>query len=414
MVHLKSFRVGRRGDGSIAVTNRNAKQNVLLVDTAGNAAELSTHDAAAAMKAAAAGPTAGLTVDCHGVLGMVTLDGIKYMLLITDVKSLGTLVESAEILKVTHVSVIQASATGTSAAGRALVVGSNSPVEPLRKMLCDGSFYYAANGGSSSSDENPYSWNCAALEAFQQPAVTHARWFPSVMRGSIKIATMYADGVKGRCGVLFRLSSSAIGVGSAGINDAGDAACAAETEQVCCIRGNVLAHVQVRGSAPLFWEDTSSTVLSSSPRLKLTRGFEAAQHAFAKHVRQLEAKYGSCSLISLLQAGGGADSEQKLHAEYAITAATVVAQFHGFDWNKYAGIAAPPFPTLTMPPPASTTSTAAKGAGARSAPAAVETASAAAAAAPQQPAVTGNEMEEFAAKELADYGQRHIPPTNVY
>ena len=50
MVHLKSFRVGRRGDGSIAVTNRNAKQNVLLVDTAGNAAELSTHDAAAAMK----------------------------------------------------------------------------------------------------------------------------------------------------------------------------------------------------------------------------------------------------------------------------------------------------------------------------------------------------------------------------
>ena len=31
---------------------------------------------------------------------MVTLDGIKYMLLITDVKSLGTLVESAEILKV--------------------------------------------------------------------------------------------------------------------------------------------------------------------------------------------------------------------------------------------------------------------------------------------------------------------------
>ena len=402
MVHLKSLRVGRC-DGSIIVVNRRSGRRALVVDPSGRAVETDTPPV-----------PDGPTIDCYGIVGMISQEKKNHVLLITGVKSLGMLV--TEVLKVTQLEVISVGHKSTPAA----------ELESVRKMLCDGSFYYAAGGeaGANLSDDDgivfqngthdltrplqqhihdsnqktggqrhPYCWNCAALEPFQPSIITHGRWFPLLMRGSVKLATVYAAGTKGRCGLIYRLNAK-VGGGACGVNDDGDTADTAETEQVVCIGKQILSHVQLRGSVPLFWEDASN-MISSTQRLRLTRGFEATQHGFAKHVRGLEASYGSCSLISLLQTSDDADAERKLHREYAHHAAaaaaacasssaatdngvaaaaaaaavTVIAEtrskeavsFHHFDWNESESIqsqraAAAPTPApapsaASMPPP---------------------------------------------------------------
>ncbi|CAJ1375605.1 unnamed protein product [Effrenium voratum] len=93
-----------------------------------------------------------------------------------------------------------------------------------------------------------------------------------------------------------------------GLDDDGEAANWVETEMLVKLPGNKehwLALTQVRGSAPVFWEQRSS-----GSNVTVTRGFELASLGFQKHEAWMQREYGDSFYVSLLsQAGNKRDTE---------------------------------------------------------------------------------------------------------
>lgn len=102
--------------------------------------------------------------------------------------------------------------------------------------------------------------------------------------------------------VISRLSSRRAGTrfNSRGIDDDGFVANFVETETVLwCPPGFSFSYVQIRGSVPVFWEQ-SPGLLPGQQKIEIARSFEATRHAFEKHFESLKLNYGAVHTINLL------------------------------------------------------------------------------------------------------------------
>ena len=79
---------------------------------------------------------------------------------------------------------------------------------------------------------------------------------------------------------------------SRGIDDEGNVANFAETEQIVFIKDCCFSHVQIRGSVPVFWEQRGVTV-----QTKLSRNYDLTNAAFLKHFKLLEKDYERVSFF---------------------------------------------------------------------------------------------------------------------
>lgn len=78
--------------------------------------------------------------------------------------------------------------------------------------------------------------------------------------------------------------------------------------------GICLSYVQVRGSVPVFWEQ-SAGLLPGQQKVLISRSPQATQPAFDKHFESLELKYGPVHVINLLSNDrqGEIDISQRYH-----------------------------------------------------------------------------------------------------
>jgi hypothetical protein len=84
-----------------------------------------------------------------------------------------------------------------------------------------------------------------------------------------------------------------------GIDDEGNVANFVETETIIATDEWVFSYTQIRGSVPLFWEQ-SGLQLPGSSKITLTRSTEASQPAFDLHFNTLIEKYGAVHIVNLL------------------------------------------------------------------------------------------------------------------
>ena len=102
--------------------------------------------------------------------------------------------------------------------------------------------------------------------------------------------------------VISRLSCRRAGTrfNARGIDDDGNVANFVETETVLWHPSSLcFSYAQVRGSVPLFWEQTAG-LLPGQQKIQVTRSPEATQPAFDKHFEGLEAAYGTVHILNLL------------------------------------------------------------------------------------------------------------------
>lgn len=96
---------------------------------------------------------------------------------------------------------------------------------------------------------------------------------------------------------------------SRGIDDDGNVANFVETETILWIpSGITFSYAQVRGSVPIFWEQTTG-FLPGQQKIDITRSTEATQHAFDKHFEHLELEYGAVHVVNLLSVLRSGESE---------------------------------------------------------------------------------------------------------
>lgn len=87
---------------------------------------------------------------------------------------------------------------------------------------------------------------------------------------------------------------------SRGIDDDGNVANFVETEMILWVSpGIAFSYVQVRGSVPIFWEQTPG-LIPGQQKIEVTRSSEATQHAFNQHFEALELEYGAVHVVNLL------------------------------------------------------------------------------------------------------------------
>ncbi|CAH1403112.1 unnamed protein product [Nezara viridula] len=120
------------------------------------------------------------------------------------------------------------------------------------------------------------------------------------MCGSVEIRTVYVGARQGKAVIISRLSSERTGTRFhvRGVNDEGHVANFVETEQAIYMEDSVASYIQIRGSVPLFWEQTGVQV--GQHKVKMSRGAAASEAAFNRHIYLLKERYGHQTIVNLL------------------------------------------------------------------------------------------------------------------
>jgi hypothetical protein len=158
-----------------------------------------------------------------------------------------------------------------------------------------------------------------------------------IMQGFVGHQNVSIQGQKWKIGIISRLSSNRAGTrfNARGINDDGHVSNFVETEFLIYCGQSRVSFLQLRGSIPLFWEQTGVQV---SHKVNISRGLETTIHATRRHFEDLIDSYSSIQIVNLL-------SQVPTSPEYELSVAykTAVNQlaemhnalkFYGFDFHS--------------------------------------------------------------------------------
>ena len=81
--------------------------------------------------------------------------------------------------------------------------------------------------------------------------------------------------------------------------------------------GICFSYVQIRGSVPVFWEQTAG-LLPGQQKISITRSAEGTQPAFDKHFEELEHNYGAVHVVNLLSETKPGETELTEQYRYGI------------------------------------------------------------------------------------------------
>ncbi|TQS38716.1 hypothetical protein Golomagni_00772 [Golovinomyces magnicellulatus] len=216
----------------------------------------------------------------------------------------------------------------------------------LQKLLSDGSFYFSidfdltnriqdrdAEGKSFDVDnmDPSFLWNSymisplikfrSQLLGHEKKALDNSRILTSAIRGFVLtlaipsfVVPLQKREIKSTASLtlISRLSCKKAGTrfNSRGIDDDGNVANFVESEiiywnssitekAVAKNCGVCFSYVQIRGSVPIFWEQTAG-LLPGQQKITITRSPDGAQPSFEKHFSELEKNYGCVHIINLL------------------------------------------------------------------------------------------------------------------
>ncbi|XP_014748230.1 PREDICTED: synaptojanin-2 isoform X2 [Sturnus vulgaris] len=160
-------------------------------------------------------------------------------------------------------------------------------------------------GDNNYESGNSFFWNQLLHVPFKHYQVNCSDWLLKVVCGVVDIRTVYASHQKAKACLISRISCERAGVRFhvRGVNDDGHVSNFVETEQTIYLDDDVSSFVQIRGSVPLFWEQTKLQV--GSRHLRLNRGLEANAPAFDRHMMLLKEQYGKQVIVNLLGSRGG-------------------------------------------------------------------------------------------------------------
>lgn len=160
----------------------------------------------------------------------------------------------------------------------------------------------------------------ARLQPHERETLDSSRILTSAVRGFCLTVTIpqsvaplrtTQSGMPSYLTVISRLSCRRAGTrfNARGIDDDGNVANFVETETIYWSpSGVVFSYVQVRGSVPVFWEQ-SPGLLPGHQKIIVTRSPDGAQPAFDKHFEDLETSYGAVHVINLLSEAKPGEAE---------------------------------------------------------------------------------------------------------
>ncbi|XP_068007353.1 synaptojanin-2 [Melanerpes formicivorus] len=292
--------------GPSALLEARTRQDCLLLE-AGTVAALTPEE-----KDAIKGQYEKL-MEAYGCLGELQLKcgntRLHFLVLVTGCTSVGKILDT-EVYKI----------TATDFCPLQEETKEEERVTALKKILNSGMFFFSwpnagsnfdltmraqKQGDNSYESGNSFFWNQLLHVPFRHYQVNCSDWLLKVMCGVVDIRTVYASHQKAKACLISRIGCERAGVRFhvRGVSDDGHVSNFVETEQTIYLDDDVSSFVQIRGSVPLFWEQSRLQV--GSRHLRLNRGLEANAPAFDRHMMLLKEQYGKQVIVNLLGSRGG-------------------------------------------------------------------------------------------------------------
>lgn len=199
------------------------------------------------------------------------------------------------------------------------------PCWELRKLLSDGSFFYSSDFDLTSTLQGrgvnirqrlsvdryhtDYMWNDFMMEGItnfrnnltenQKLILDYNQFLTTVIRGFAETLNTTINGRTCQMTIISKQSWKRAGTrfNVRGVDDDGNVANFVETELILNDGNQVFAFTQIRGSIPCFWEQDTALI---SPKVQISRSFDATQPTFEKHFENLNSKYGLIHIVNLL------------------------------------------------------------------------------------------------------------------
>ncbi|RKP02322.1 hypothetical protein CXG81DRAFT_17988 [Caulochytrium protostelioides] len=223
-----------------------------------------------------------------------------------------------------------ATAGGSHASANAPAGGAH-PCAALMKLLALGSFYFSPSldltrslqrrvsdmaGGKVSTvvlaeDCDPhFVWNrfmLAGLLQIREQELTIAERYtvdmsgvlPLLIQGFVGFFDAPHAGVDQTVAIISRLGCKRAGTRflARGVDDTGNVSNFVETEFLLYTPQRTFSYLQLRGSIPLFWQQTGIQV---NHKITITRDLDGSMNAVQKHFAELTARYGFVQIVNLL------------------------------------------------------------------------------------------------------------------
>lgn len=198
------------------------------------------------------------------------------------------------------------------------------PCYELRKLLSDGSFFYSSDFDLTSTLQGrgvnkqrlsmdlfhtDYMWNAFMMEGVitfrnnlsdkEKRILDKDHFLTTVIRGFAESLNTAVNGKNAKLTIISKQSWKRAGTrfNVRGVDDDGNVANFVETELIYNDGLMLFAFTQIRGSIPVFWEQDTALI---SPKVQISRSFDATQPTFEKHFENLNAKYGPIHVVNLL------------------------------------------------------------------------------------------------------------------
>lgn len=244
-----------------------------------------------------------------GLLGFIELKGGKYLGLISRVLDVGSIGLDHKVSSIQEVDWIPVGFGMTTPSKQ-----DSRYMHLINNLLKSGDFYFSHSLNLSGGNDR-FSWNACHRVPNVSP-----EWNIDIIHGSLESLKFSSNNRRFQFVLIARRSRFFAGTRyrKRGLNNRGDCANEAETEQILIQIGPpdiVCSFKQVRGSVPLHWGQDMNSILGR-PEIYL-RNIDFDLSATRKHFQNLVSRYGSPVIpISLLSHKPGS-SERNLDAEYA-------------------------------------------------------------------------------------------------
>lgn len=246
--------------------------------------------------------------DVYGCLGVLNISvenqNFLYLVCISSCVSIGK-ISNFEVFCVTETSFISLHREKSDL----------DRIQDIQKILNAHTFYFTWASGAkikfdltvccqrlerAQNTDNRFFWNRMLYQHFKSYDVNTDKWLLKIMCGSVCINTVYVGHEQAKACLISRLSSERAGTrfNVRGTNDNGHVANFVETEQVIFLDNKVSSYILIRGSIPLFWEQTGVQV--GAHKLNMSRGREISHPAFERHLANIQYLYGKQVIINLV------------------------------------------------------------------------------------------------------------------
>ena len=240
-------------------------------------------------------------LDVFLIVGIIPIDSVLYVVVVTEANIVDTLLDR-NIYEIKAAELIPVKSTGRESESQ------ESQKQSICKLLSSGfyfSYYYDLTRSMSDKQnegnlheraEKSYYWNLELYRDFVSQGVD-TQWLIPIIQGYVGISTVNHLNETLLLALISRRSCERTGTryNCRGLDDEGNVANYVETEQILIVGKYVYSYLQIRGSVPLFWEQTGLTT-----QVALTRSQEMNMIGLVKHTQQLLNAFHSVTMINLL------------------------------------------------------------------------------------------------------------------